>query len=323
MNQRIACAILVLLTLTLAACATTAPTPTAAPQASATPAAPATAAPGGSAVTVTDDAGRAVTIPAPPARIVSLAPSTTEIAFALGLGTRVVAVDTFSDYPPEAKALTKVNTSPLNMEQVVGLKPDLILAAGITSPDDVKKMADLKLPVLVVGAPTANFANIMSSITLVGKATGSVDKAKTVTDAMQAKLDSFKAKFAAAKTKPKVFWELDATDPSKPYTPGPGSFVNDMITLAAGTNVAADAKSPYAQINAEQVVASNPDIIILSDAAYGVTVESVKARKGWSAISAVKNDKVFPIDDNLVSRPGPRIVDGLEAVGKLIHPELF
>lgn len=316
MNKRTACIGILLLALLLAACATTTPAPTTAP------AAPA-AVTGAFPVTVTDDAGRSVTISNAPARIVSLAPSTTEIAYALDLGSRMVAVDTFSDYPAEAKALTKVNTSPLNLEQVVGLKPDLVLAAGITSPDDIKKMSDLKLPVVVIGAPATNFANIMSSITLTGKATGTGAKAKAVTDAMQAKLDALKARFASAKTSPKVFWELDATDPSKPYTPGPGSFVNDMITLAAGTNVAADAKSPYAQINAEQVIAGNPDIIILSDAAYGTTVESVKARKGWSSINAVKNDKVLPIDDNLVSRPGPRIVDGLEAVGKLIHPELF
>jgi iron complex transport system substrate-binding protein len=96
-----------------------------------------------------------------------------------------------------------------------------------------------------------------------------------------------------------------------------------MITLAGGANVAASAKSAYTQINAEEVIAANPEIIILSDAAYGISVESVKARKGWSAIAAIKGDKTFPIDDNLVSRPGPRIVDGLEAAAKLIHPELF
>ncbi len=286
---------------------------------------PPTAAPGDAfvPVTVTDDANRAVTVTVPPQRIVSLAPSTTEIAYALGLGSRIAAVDTFSDYPAEAKSANKINTSPLNLEQVVALKPDLVLAAGITSKDDVKKLSDLKLNVLVVGAPTTTFDNVASDITLVGKATGTDKQAKMITDAMKQKMDAVKSKIANVKTKPKVYWELDATDPSKPYTPGPGSFVNDIITMAGGVNAAANAKSPYAQINAEEIVAANPDIVILSDAAYGVTVESVKARKGWSAISAVKNDKVFPIDDNLVSRPGPRIVDGLEAAAKLIHPELF
>ena len=258
-----------------------------------------------------------------PQRIVSLAPSTTEIAFALGIGNRVVAVDTYSDYPAEAKGLPKIKTFPTNLEQVVSYKPDLILAAGITGADDVKKLADLKLAVLVVGAETTTFDSVAANIALVAKVTGTEAKAKQIADAMKQKADEIKAKVATAKTKPRVFWELDSTDPAKPFTPGPGSFVHDIITLAGGVNVAANTKSPYAQISAEEVIAANPEIIILSDFAYGTTVESVKARKGWSVITAVKNDKVLPIDDNLVSRPGPRIVDGLEAAARLIHPELF
>jgi iron complex transport system substrate-binding protein len=264
-----------------------------------------------------------VTFDSPPQRIVSLAPSATEIAFALGLANRVIAVDTFSDYPPEVKSLPKITTSPLNVEQVIALKPDLVLAVGLTSADDIKKMSDLNLRVLVVGAPTTTFDNVAADIALVGKVTGTDAQAKAIATTMQKKVDSIKATVAGAKSRPRVYWELDATDPANPFTPGPGSFLNDMINLAGGTNIAADAKSPWAQINAEQVIAGNPDIIILSDFAYGISVESVKARKGWSSINAVKNDKVLPIDDNLVSRPGPRIVDGLAAAAKLIHPELF
>ncbi|MBI3914045.1 MAG: cobalamin-binding protein [Chloroflexi bacterium] len=273
--------------------------------------------------TLTDSAKRSVTIAGAPQRIVSLAPSTTEIAFALGVGDKVVAADTFSDFPADAKKIATIKTFPLNFEQVLSLKPDLVLAAGITNPDDVKKLADLKLTVLVVGAAETTFDGVFADITLVGKATGTDAKAKAVVDAMKQKLDALKLKAAGAKTKPKVFWELDATDPNKPYTPGPGSFVNELITLAGGVNVAASAKSPYAQMNAEEIIAANPDVIVLSDFAYGTTIESVKARKGWSVVNAIKNERILPIDDNLVSRPGPRLVDGLEAAMKLIHPELF
>ena len=292
--------------------------PTAAPTATTIPP---TAAP--ASVTVTDDANRSVTITGAPQRIVSLAPSTTEIAFALGLGSRVIAVDTYSDYPAAAKNLPKITTFPLNLEQVVALKPDLILAAGIQSPDDIKKLADLKLNVLVIGSVNTTFDSVYSDIALLGKATGTDAQAKSIVDAMKQRVAAVAAKIATATTKPNVYWELDSTDPSKPYAPGPGSFINDIITMAGGVNVTANAKSPYAQINAEEIIAANPDIIILSDASYGTTVDSVKARKGWSVINAVKNNLVFPIDDNLVSRPGPRIVDGLEAAAKLIHPELF
>lgn len=277
----------------------------------------------GGAVTVIDGAKRSVTIPSTPSRILSLAPSTTEIAYALGLGPKLVAVDKFSDYPPEVNSLTKISTSPLNLEQVVALRPELVLAAGITSPDDVKRMEELKLVVIVVGAVQTTFESVQADVSMVAKATKTDDKATSINGAIRSKVDSVKAKIANAKTKPRVYWELDATDPTKPYTAGPGSFLNDIITLAGGVNAAANAKSPYAQINSEEVIAANPDVIILSDFAYGTTVESVLARKGWSAINAVKNAQVYPIDDNLVSRPGPRLADGVEAAAKLIHPEVF
>jgi iron complex transport system substrate-binding protein len=275
-------------------------------------------------VTLKDGAGRSVTIASVPRRIISLAPSTTEIAFAIGAGDRVIAVDEFSDYPAEAQALPKISKSfTPNYEQIVALKPDLVLAAGITAPDVIKKLEDLRLTVLVVGAVSTTFDSVMSDIALVGQATGAQDQAQVVVAAMQKKLSDVQAKIANAKTQPRVFWELDATDPAKPYTPGPGSFINDIITLAGGVNVAAKAQSPYPQLSAEEIIAADPEIIILSDAAYGTTPESVAARPGWKVISAVKSNKVFPIDDNLVSRLGPRVVDGLEAAAKLIHPELF
>ncbi len=273
--------------------------------------------------TVTDDFGRTVTINGSPQRIVSVAPSTTEIAFALGLGNRVVAVDSYSDYPDQAKSLPKIKTFPINLEQVVSFKPDLVLAAGITGADDVKRLADLKLTVLVVGSQNATFENVKANIDLVARVTGTEARAKQVTVAMQAQVDSVKAVIARAATKPRVYWELDGTDPAKPYTPGPGSFIDDMIAMAGGVNVAASAKLPYTQISAEQIVADDPQVIIMSDVAYGTTVNSVKARKGWSTISAIKDGKVYPIDDNIVSRPGPRLADGLAAAAKLIHPELF
>jgi iron complex transport system substrate-binding protein len=309
-------------------CAPTAPTslPVAsavAPTTAALPTLAVTPTSSSGAITVTDSAQRTVVIPQPPQRIISLAPSTTEIAFVLGLGERVAAVDNNSDYPAEAKALPHFQTWPLSFEQLISLKPDLVLAGTMSSPEEIKKMEELKLPVLVVGVNTASFDTVFSDIALVGKATGTEARASQVTDAMGQKLKALKSKIANAKSRPRVYWELDATDPSKPFTPGPGSFIDDLITLAGGTNVAANTKSTWAQVNSEQVVASNPQVIIMSDVAYGISVESLKMRGGWAAIQAVKDDHVFPIDDSLVSRPGPRIVDGLEAAARLIHPEVF
>jgi iron complex transport system substrate-binding protein len=280
--------------------------------------------PTASAVTVTDSAGRQVTFATIPTRIISLAPSTTEIVCAVGACDKLVGVDQFSDYPEQVKTLPKVSSgfNP-NYEQIVAAKPDLVLAAGITSPDALQKLEDLKLPLLVVGAEKTTFDTIQSEIKMVGTALGNPDKANAVVEAMNAKLAAVAAKIAQAKTKPRVFWELDATDPAKPFTPGPGSFIDEIITRAGGENIAHNASSPYPQLNAEEIIKANPQIIILSDAAYGVAPDSVGKRPGWNVIEAVQKNQVYPIDDNLVSRPGPRVVDGLEAAAKLIHPELF
>jgi cobalamin transport system substrate-binding protein len=344
--RRSASALALMLALILSACGTsvppttqaptTAPTaapatataaPTAAPLTAARPTAapPATPPTAATGVTITDVTGRTVTLAVRPERLISLAPSTTEILFAIGLAPKIVATDDFSDYPSEAKNLPKIgglNTA-YNFEQIVALKPDLIFAAGITPPETLKKLEDLKLTVVVVGAEQTSFDSIFADIALVGQATGQVEQAAQVTTAMQDQLAALKAKLATAKEKPLVYWELDATDPAKPYSVGPGNFVGDMIALAGGTNVFEKAKSPFPQVSAEQVVAANPDVIILSDAAYGITIESVLKRPGWQVIAAVKQQRVAPIDDNLVSRPGPRIVAGLEATARIIHPELF
>ena len=181
----------------------------------------------------------------------------------------------------------------------------------------------MNLSVLVVGSDRTTFEGITSEIEMVAQALGAEEQAKPVLAEMAQKLEDIKSKVATAKTTPRVYWELDATDPGKPFAPGPGSFVNDMIQLAGGVSVTANAKEPFAQFNAEEIIKANPEIIILSDAAYGIAPESVGKRPGWDVIAAVKNNQVFPIDDNLVSRPGPRVVDGLEAAAKLIHPEVF
>jgi iron complex transport system substrate-binding protein len=284
---------------------------------------PATAAP--TPLAITDVAGRKVTFARVPQRIISLAPSNTEILFVLDLGPKVIGVDDFSDFPAEAQALPKVGglNANYNFEQIVALKPDLILAAGITPPEVIKKLEDLGLAVVVIGTANTTFPSILSDITLVGQITNRETEAGRVISDMQRKLEQVEGTLAPATTKPRVYWELDATDVAKPFTVGPGNFVNDLIALAGGVNVFETANSPYPQVSAEQVVAANPEVILLADAAYGITVRSVLERPGWDIITAVQQKRVYPIDANLVSRPGPRIVEGLEVVARLIHPELF
>lgn len=321
MPRRIAIVPLILL-LALSACGQTAPastgalhTPTPAPAPSQTPA------PGGAAVDVTDAAGRRVTIPAPPETIVSLAPSTTEILFALGLGQRVVATDDLSNYPPEAASLPKIGGyGGVNYEQIAALEPGLVLAAGITPPEQVQKIEELGLPVLVVGQPESSVASVYDDIALVGRATGTADAADALVADAKARIAAV-SEAVAGRESPAVFWELDATDPSKPYTVGPGSFIGELLALAGGRNIFGSADTPYPQVSAEQVVAADPQVILLADAQYGVAPEQVGQRPGWEDIAAVTGGAVYPVDADLTSRPGPRIAEAVESIARLLHPD--
>jgi len=275
-------------------------------------------------ISVTDDADRTVEIASTPQRLMSLAPSNTEILFALGLGDRVVGVTDSCNYPEEAKTIEQVGSyfKP-NIEKIFSLSPDLVLAGtGITGlPEITAKLEELGIPVLILDP--SDLEGILANIQLVGKATGAEREAEAIVSEMRGRIAVVTEKAVEVKERPKVFCEIDATDPSKPWTTGPGSFMDAMIQLSGGTNVAADAKSPWVQLSTEEIIAKDPEIIILADSKYGVTAESVRERPGWEIITAAKEGAIYDIDDDLISRPGPRIVDGLETVAKIIHPELF
>ncbi|MGA2111780.1 MAG: cobalamin-binding protein [Anaerolineales bacterium] len=297
------------------------PTETAAPSPSP---APPTATTLPTPIAVQDGSGQIVRLTGPATRIVSLTPSTTEILFAVGAGSQVVGRDQFSDYPSQVKSLPSISTSmgQLNTEEVVALKPDLVVSAPLFAPEQIQTLRNLGLTVFVVPNPT-DFEGLYQDIENVGALTGRSSEAQALVNTSQGRVAAVEQVISKATTHPKVFYELDGSDPAKPYTAGPGSFIDLVIRMAGGQNAAAGLKVDYAQISLEELVSQNPDEIVLGDAAYGITVASVKARPGWGVMNAVKNNAVFPFDDNLVSRPGPRLVDGLEAMARLIHPELF
>ncbi len=298
--------------------ACTQPVPRAAAPAGQTPAAEQAAFP----VTITDDLGRSVRVEKLPQRIVSTAPSNTEILFALGLNERIVAVTDFCDYPEEAKAKPKIGGTKPSVEKIVSFSPDLVVASTINPQDLIQQLESSKIPVVVWGPK--DFAGIMRNIEQTGMITGTAERARRITASMKDRIDAVAAKARQATAKPRVFFEVDATDPSKPFTAGPGSFVDAMITLAGGQNIAAGASSQWPQLSLEELVRADPEIIILSDYAYGVTPESVARRPGWENLTAVRKGAIKPIEDpNIVVRPGPRIVDGLELLARFIHPDVF
>ena len=272
----------------------------------------------------TDGLGRSVTFASIPQRIVSLAPSATEILFSVGAGTQMVGRDSFSNYPEEAKALADVGGSmgSYSYEVVTSLNPDLVVAAEINTPEQVKALEDLGLTVYYIGNP-ASLEDLYSILQTLGQITGHADTATALVDSLKTRVDAVTAKTATVKTTPLVFYELDGSEPSKPWTAGPGTFIDLLITQAGGRNVGSVLSGSWAQISAEELLLQNPQIILLGDAAYGTTPEQVAARAGWNTIDAVINGKVFAFNDDLVSRPGPRLVDALEELSKLLHPELY
>jgi iron complex transport system substrate-binding protein len=269
----------------------------------------------------TDGLNRTVKLQGTPQRIDSLAPSNTEILFAVGAGKQVVGRDSFSDYPPEAKPLKDIGGSmgKYDTEAIVALHPDLVLAGEINTPELVNSLQQLGLNVYYLPNPTT-LEGMFANLETVGQMTGHSSTAASLVGSLKKRVAAVDAKIMPLNYAPTVYYELDATDPTKPYTAGPGTFVDLLITRAGGVNVGKSLTSQWAQISLEQLVVSNPTIIILGDSAYGTTVDLVKQRPGWTGLAAIKNGQIYPFDDNLVSRPGPRLVDGLEALAKLLHP---
>ena len=300
------------LSLALTACASATPTQT--------PTIASTTAP----IVLTDGLNRQVTLSAPAMRIISLAPSNTEILFAVGASAQMIGRDEFSDYPAEVKSLPSVGGSmgKYDMEKIASLKPDLVLVAAINTAEQVKALEDLKLNVYYLANPV-DLKGMFENLKIVGKLTGKEQEAAALVDALKGRVQAITDKLATTTEQPIVFYELDGSDTAKPWTAGPGGFVDQLLAMAKGKNAAAGLKSAWAQISQEELLVQNPQIILLGDGAYGVTSAQITSRPGWSAMAAVKDGKIYTFDDNLVSRPGPRLVDGLETLAKLLHPELF
>ncbi len=256
-------------------------------------------------------------------RVVSLAPSATEILFAIGAGEWVVGVDDFSNFPAETAGIEKVGALKPDLERIVALSPDLVVAANITDPSVIERIESAGIPVWIADSP--DVCGVSPSIRRLGEAIGLDDEADRVADKLERQIADVAARVAGA-GRPSVFHELDASDPTKPFTVGPGNFVHSLIELAGGENVFGDAPTPFPQVSLEEVLARDPETIILADAPFGMSVDAVVTRIGWSSITAVVNRNILSVSAELsdqISRPGPRIGDGLEAIARFLHPRRF
>lgn len=274
-------------------------------------------------MTVTDDMGRQVMLAAEPVRIVSLAPSNTEILFALGLGSRVVGNTSYCEYPEEAKQVVKVGGfADPSLEKVVALRPDLILATDIHMPL-LKSLEDTGMKVLVLDPQTIE--GIISNIQLVGKACGAENKATEVTQGLTDRINAVNEKVAKIpdNQKPTVYCELW----DQPLmSVGKESLIGQVIRMAGGINITGDSAEEYPQISAEIVISWNPAVMINSygmGSAKVVTPAEIADRKGWSQIAFIKNNRIYSIHSDLLNRSGPRIVDGIEETARCLYPEIF
>jgi iron complex transport system substrate-binding protein len=294
----------------LSACTQEMPTPTALP----TP----------EAIALTDGLDRSVELAKPAQRVVSLASSNTEILYAIGAGDLVVARDAYSDYPEEAKAVPSIGDgiNGFDKEMIVSLKPDLVLAAEINTPEQVQEYADLGMTVYWLKNPTS-LEEMYENLRIVAKLTGKSQEAEALITSLERRVAAVDEAIGKVSDLPTVFYELDSTDVNAPWTAGPGTFIDLLMKRAHASNAAAELEGQWVQMSLEALLKINPAVILLGDAAYGVTLESVEARPGWEALGAVSEKQIFAFDDNLVSRPGPRLVDGYETLAKLLHPEAF
>jgi len=267
----------------------------------------------------TDDLGRIVQINGIPRRIISLSPSNTEIVYALGLEKYLIGVTTYCNYPPAVKEKPQVSEySTVDVEKVVSLQPDLILADNIHKTEVIPAFEKLGIPVLGIVAP--NLDRLLADIDLVGKASGKRQEAVVLGNDLKNRILAVSEKTTGA-AQPRVFF-VTWHDPL--WTVGRGSMIDDLIVKAGGANIASDL-SANQTISLETAIQRNPQIIVVlsSMGDQAVSYNFLKNEPRFQATDALKNNRVYQVDSDIFARTTPRSVDALEELAKLIHPELF
>jgi iron complex transport system substrate-binding protein len=275
---------------------------------------------GSSVGTVTDRLGREVDVPNNPQRVIALAPSITEIIFALGQQYRLAGVTRFSDFPPEAAALPKVGTYVhLDLEKIASLKPDLCLAIKDGNPLAViERLESLKIPVYAVDP--RNLDELLKTIREIGSLLDAVSEANLLIRETNERVEGVRLTVAETSYRPRVFFQIGI---SPIVSAGTQTFIHELITLAGGINIT-QGNVDYPRFTREEVISLAPDVFFITTMAREGGFKKIKAQwKRWPCIPAVSNNRLYLIDSNLVNRPTPRLAQGLEILAQHIHPELF
>ena len=269
---------------------------------------------------VIDQVGRTLVVPENPVRIIALAPSITEIIFDLAQERRLVGVTQYSTHPSEAESLPTVGSYVrLDIEKIVALKPDLCLAIKDGNPKHIiDKIVSLGIPVYVIDP--RNLLQIMDTITRLGSLLHAEQTAAELVSDMEKRIRKVQEQVKKGRHKPRVFFQIDA-EPL--FSAGTNTFIHELIELAGGINTAAG-ENPYPRYSWEDILLLQPEIVVISSMAGGLSPEYlIRSWKQWNQLSAVNNDQVFVVDAELFDRPTPRLVEGLETIAGIIHPELF
>ena len=274
-------------------------------------------------VTITDDAGNEVTIEEQPDSIVSLLPSATETLFALGLDEEIVGVSDYDNYPAKAADKEKVGSMDLNLEAILALQPDVAFLQDYhvaNASDGIKQLQAAGIEVVIVEIGST-FDSVYKSIEMIGKATGKSTEADQIVTGMKDKVKELQEK-AEGITETKSVWVEISPQPDI-YTAGNGTYINEMLEIIGAVNVAGDLEG-WPKVSEEEAVNMNPDVILTT---YGYYVEDaseqILARDGWQEVTAVKNEEVYDIHSDMVTRSGPRLVEGMEEIAKAVYPDVF
>ncbi|MDQ0216423.1 iron complex transport system substrate-binding protein [Oikeobacillus pervagus] len=275
-------------------------------------------------VKVKDATGKVLEIEKQPKRIIPLIPSNTEIAFSLGLDKEIVGVTDNDTYPEQVKDIEKVGGLEINLEKIVALKPDLVLAHNSNahnSKEGFKQMEEAGIQVLVVN-DAKNFDEVYESIEMIGKATGKVKEADTLIDDMKADLEKIKEKATEIKDDEKKRVMIEISPAPEIYAAGKNTFMQEMLDIIHAENVVEQEGWP--QLNQEAIIEMDPDVIVATHGFYTKNpIEKILSRKGWEDMKAIKNKQVFEVHADLVNRTGPRLIEGVEELAKAIYPDVF
>jgi iron complex transport system substrate-binding protein len=269
---------------------------------------------------ITDQMGRKMSVPGDLKRVVSLAPSITEIIFALGKNDLLKGVTRFSDFPAAAGKLPRIGSYlHLDLEKIVALKPDLCIGIKDGNPISVvKKLERLGIPVYAVDPKNLNA--VLITIIQLGQLLGADQKAQAIVSQLRARVERIKSMVATSSHKPGVFFQIGVLPI---VSAGTDTFIHELIVMGGGKNLA-KGPVPYPRYSREQVLGLSPDVLIITSMARGANFERVKKQWGkWPSMPAVQNNRILLMDSDILDRPTPRLIDGLEHVAEAIHPELF